>query len=79
MFLVSSCCEEGVVDFQKVYWFSSDSYLVLDDELKQTMEKVVTFCLSHEIVDKKPEIGYGAVSAQLVFDPAYVEEVKSKN
>ena len=47
--------------------------------LKDTMKKVVDFCVSYEIVSEAPEIGYGtaaqAPNARVRFDPAYIEAV----
>ena len=53
------------------------------DALKGIMEKVVKFCVTHEIVPKAPSVGYGAKSdapeAALRFDPSYMKEVAAKD
>ncbi|MFH1077122.1 MAG: hypothetical protein V1753_09895 [Pseudomonadota bacterium] len=47
--------------------------------LKSIMDKVVQFCVTHDIVPKTPSIGYGdknsASDVSLRFDPAYIEEM----
>jgi NitT/TauT family transport system substrate-binding protein len=46
--------------------------------LKQTMGKVVEFCVGHEMVKEPPVIAYGkeaAADASLRFDPSYMQEV----
>ena len=43
----------------------------------ETMPKVVDFCVSHNIVEQKPSVGFGDASAQLNFDPTYIQKVKS--
>lgn len=44
--------------------------------LKETMEKVVDFCVQYEIVQEAPEIAYGAEDdAAVRFDPTYIEAV----
>ena len=56
--------------------------LFTSDELKQVMDKVVKFCLSHEIVGKKPRIGFGGETATVVpnlrFDTTYIKRVAEK-
>ena len=51
-------------------------------DLPGIMEKVVAFCVSHDIVDKKPVVGYGekaaASDAMLRFDPTYIEAAAAK-
>ncbi len=47
-------------------------------ELASTMEKVVEFCLSAGIVDKAPDIAYGASGGALRFDPSFIEAVAAK-
>ncbi len=56
--------------------------LFVSDKLPKIMEKVVGFCVSHDIVDQKPTIAYGpkgqAPDVNLRFDPMYIEKyVKS--
>ena len=51
--------------------------LLKGDKLPGIMEKVVAFCVTHDIVPEKPKVGYGAASdAMLRFDPTYIEAVK---
>ena len=52
------------------------------DALKETMKKVVKFCVGHGMVEKDPEMGYGAKEdapkTSLRFDPSFMKEVASK-
>ena len=43
-----------------------------------TMPKVVNFCVDHAIVDQKPTVGFADQSAQLNFDPQFMQKVKDK-
>lgn len=67
---------------QTLFYKTPDEALALfsGEQLPQTMESVVGFCVSHRIVERKPKVGYGgagaASGAQLRFDPSYIEEVK---
>lgn len=45
---------------------------------QETMTKVVNFCVSHDIVDAKPTVGYGDAAAQLNFDTAYITKVRDR-
>lgn len=45
----------------------------------ETMPQVVDFCESHEIVDKKPSVGFGQANADLNFDTRYLKRVQKKN
>jgi len=49
-------------------------------DLKSIMTKVVDFCVSHAIVDKKPAVSYGtdqkAEKSNLRFDPSYMKSMK---
>ncbi len=51
-------------------------------DLPGIMEKVVAFCVSHDIVPRAPKVGYGsragAADAKLLFDPSYMEAVAAK-
>jgi NitT/TauT family transport system substrate-binding protein len=53
-----------------------------DQKFTETMEMVVDFCTTHEIVTEKPTIFFGpaadAGDAQLIFDPSYIEAVQEK-
>jgi len=50
--------------------------------LPPVMEKVVNFCVSHEIVKEKPSVGFGGKAAagdvMLRIDPTYMEAVAAK-
>ena len=43
------------------------------------MDRVVKFCVAHEIVKASPTIGYAAGDTQFTFDASYMEAVKAKN
>ena len=51
-------------------------------ELPKVMDKVVTFCVDHEIVKQKPSVGYGAKAAagdvMLRFDTSFIKKVAAK-
>ena len=54
--------------------------LFTGSELPKTMDTVVDFCVSHEIVGQKPSVGYGGgAEAQLLFDPSYMQKVSAGN
>ncbi|KPJ86116.1 hypothetical protein AMJ57_00510 [Parcubacteria bacterium SG8_24] len=54
--------------------------LFTGDSLVQTMRTVTQFCVSHDIVPKKPSVSYGAGgTAALRFDPSYMQAVKKRN
>ncbi len=46
--------------------------------MSEIMPKVVGFCESHGILTKKPTVGFGDPSAQLNFDPQYIQRVKDQ-
>jgi NitT/TauT family transport system substrate-binding protein len=52
------------------------------EETKKIMEKVVKFCVGHEIVAKDPKVGYGdkkaAPNVGLRFDPTYIKRSTGK-
>jgi NitT/TauT family transport system substrate-binding protein len=56
--------------------------LLTGADLPKIMEKVVAFCASHDIVPKKPVVGYGdassAADALLRLDPSYIKKASSK-
>lgn len=54
--------------------------LMTGTELPGIMEKVVDFCVSHEITPSAPAVGYGteAGDVALRFDPSYIEAVRSR-
>jgi NitT/TauT family transport system substrate-binding protein len=46
------------------------------ENLKDTMKRVVYYCMKRNIVDQLPVIGYGSdKAARLVFDPSYLREM----
>jgi len=46
-------------------------------QFKDTMKKVVDFCLTHEVIDRDPQIVFGSEGkADLRFDPQYIHKVK---
>jgi NitT/TauT family transport system substrate-binding protein len=51
-------------------------------DLPGIMEKVVTFCVRHDIVPQEPKVGYGdkagAADAMLRFDPSYMQAAAAK-
>lgn len=72
-----------VVQQTKFYKTSAEGLgLFAGAELPGIMDKVVAFCVSHEVVAKKPVVGYGdkaaAADAMLRFDPTYMEAAASK-
>ncbi len=44
----------------------------------KTMPRVVDFCVSHGIVDRKPSVGFGEPDAQLNFDVTFIKNVQDK-
>ncbi len=43
------------------------------------MNKVLDFCVSHQMVTEKPSVGYGdAAGSRLLFDPTYMKLVQEK-
>jgi len=72
-----------VVQQTKFYGTPAEALALLNgDELKTTMKKVVKFCVSHEIVEGEPKVGYGtkdtAAGASLRFDPSYIQACQEK-
>ena len=53
-----------------------------NETLETIMERVVKFCVDHEIVERAPSIGYGskekAPKAALRFDPTYIRKAAEK-
>jgi len=51
-------------------------------ELPKTMERVVSFCVSHKITDKEPALAYGpkdaGAGAALRFDPTFIDMAKAR-
>lgn len=56
--------------------------VLTSNETKSIMDKVVAFCVSHEIVGQPPTLAYGKAdpknAAMLTFDSSYIEKVKAK-
>jgi NitT/TauT family transport system substrate-binding protein len=72
-----------VVEQTKFYKTPEEGLTILKGaELKNTMEKVLSFCVSHEIVPKPVNVGYGtkdtAKNASLRFDASYIVGIKDR-
>lgn len=72
-----------VVEQTKFYATPKDGLAILEGkELKGIMERVVKFCVAHEITASAPRIGYGAKAdaarAHLRFDPTYIKAVAAQ-
>ncbi|MBL60450.1 MAG: hypothetical protein CMO75_12385, partial [Verrucomicrobiales bacterium] len=72
---------ETVVEQTKFYGTPDKGLAVLRGaNLPKIMEKVVSFCIAHDIVEKAPSISYGDSSkdanAAVRFDPTFIEKVK---
>jgi len=72
-----------VVEQTKFYKTPSDGLGLFEGkDLPRVMEKVVAFCAGHDIVKKKPTVGYGnkaaAGNAMLRFDSSYIKAVQAK-
>jgi NitT/TauT family transport system substrate-binding protein len=72
-----------VVQQTRFYGTPQAGLKVLDSaETRAIMEKVLAFCASHEIVPRKPAIGYGdkaaAPGANLRFDPSFIALYQKK-
>jgi hypothetical protein len=69
---------------QTQFYKDADEGLALftGEQLPETMQTVVGFCVGHGIVTAEPKVGYGtaeeAPEAQLRFDPSYIQEVKGR-
>jgi len=68
---------------QTKFYNTPDAGLALfaGKEVRSTMDKVVKFCLDHEIVQKDPRLAYGSEksNAALRFDPQFIIKVKGEN
>ena len=68
---------------QTKFYSTPDAGLALftGNEVRTTMDKVVKFCVDHDIVVKNPEIAYGSENsnAALRFDPQFIIKVKAGN
>jgi NitT/TauT family transport system substrate-binding protein len=64
---------------QTKFYATPDAGLALfkGDALRSTMDRVVAFCVKHEMVDRKPALAFGASGddAALRFDPSFMEKV----
>ncbi len=72
-----------VVKQTQFYSTAEQGIKVLTDKgTKDIMERVIHFCVEHEIVPKKPAVGYGnaaeAPGMALRFDPGYIKKLGSK-
>jgi NitT/TauT family transport system substrate-binding protein len=71
-----------VVQQTRFYKTPDDALALFEgEELRQVMDKVVDFCVSHEIVPDRPAIGYGAreqaPGTELRFDSSYIHAAKA--
>jgi NitT/TauT family transport system substrate-binding protein len=64
-----------VVEQTKFYKNADEALALLksDKFQKETMPKVVEFCVSHGIVDKAPAVAFGQADAQFNIDPSFLE------
>jgi len=72
---------ETVVKQTKFYSTPDQGLAILNgQELPGIMDKVVKFCVAHEITDRAPKLKYGkpGAGANLSFDPSYLEMVKAR-
>ena len=75
----------GLEDMKKIveqtrFYKNADEALALlkgDKFQKETMPKVVEFCVSHGIVDKAPSVGFSQTDAQFNIDLSYLEAFKA--
>ena len=70
-----------IVVRQTKFYQSPEAALALYESDKfqnETMPEVVDFCVSHDIVETKPNVGFGDAGAQLNFDVAFIKKVQSK-
>lgn len=75
----------GLEDMKKVveqtrFYKNADEALTLlksDKFQKETMPKVVEFCVSHGMVEKAPSVGFGQADAQFNIDPSFLEAIKA--
>lgn len=53
--------------------------LFTGSDLPDIMQKVVAFCVNHEITATAPEVGYGSQGAEVAlrFDPSYIRKVQT--
>lgn len=75
----------GLDDMKKVveqtrFYKNADEALGLlkgDKFQKETMPKVVDFCVSHGMVEKAPTLGFGQADAQFNIDPSFLEAIQA--
>ena len=71
-----------IVVEQTKFYKSPDEALELfkdgSEFMAEIMPKVVDFCVSHNIVETKPAVGFQNEAAQLNFDPKYIQRVKDQ-
>ena len=72
-----------VVEQTRFYKTPADALALFNgNDRKNTMKTVVDFCVSHDIVEKAPVVGYGSAAsasdAQFRIDPTYIESVRAK-
>ncbi len=66
-----------IVEQTKFYATPADGSALFEraDFQSTIMPRVVDFCASHDIIDAKPTISYGADDAQLKFDTSFMKQV----
>lgn len=71
---------EVVVQETQMYKTAADGVGLFEKEAfqKTTMPTVIDFCLSHDIVEEKPTVGFGEASAQLNFDASYMKAMPAE-
>ena len=53
--------------------------LLTSGELRTTMNKVLDFCVSHQMVTERHSVGYGdGAGPKLLFNPGYMKLVQEK-
>jgi NitT/TauT family transport system substrate-binding protein len=68
-----------VVTQTKFYKTPEEGLAILKEEnLQKVMPTVIDFCVKHDIIKATPAIGYGSSGGQLLFDPQYIELMKTK-
>jgi len=69
---------------QTLFYQTPDEALAVysGEDTKDTMKKVVTFCVDNEVVERAPQVGYGSSSeapdADFRFDPTFVKMAAEK-
>ncbi|MBU0469154.1 MAG: ABC transporter substrate-binding protein [Candidatus Omnitrophica bacterium] len=68
-----------VVEQTKFYRTPDEALSLFEgEELKSTMEKVVSYCIKRQIIEKDPSIDYANGDADLTFDSSYIKALMDK-